>query len=121
MACSDTLMLQPRYQSELLTKVLRRVWNLDCKDCPKEELVLSHGDSCLPNIIFQNGEISGLIDLGRAGIADKWCDIALCYQSLKNNYNGRYSGCRYDSFNEMYYFNILGIVPDWEKNVIIYF
>ena len=31
-------------------------------------------------------------DLGRAGIADKWCDIALCYRSLTHNYDGSYGG-----------------------------
>lgn len=39
---------------------------------PQEELVLSHGDFCLPNIFLANGKVSGYIDLGRTGIADKW-------------------------------------------------
>ena len=36
-------------------------------------------------IYFRNGKVSGYIDLGRAGIADKWQDIALCYRSLLHN------------------------------------
>jgi len=57
---------------------------------PNEEFVLSHGDFCLPNIFFDRGVMTGLIDLGRCGIADTWCDIALCYRSITDNYNGRY-------------------------------
>lgn len=57
---------------------------------PKEELVLSHGDYCLPNIFGIRGNVSGYIDLGKTGIADKWCDIALCYRSLSHNYSGKY-------------------------------
>ncbi len=55
-----------------------------------EEMVFSHGDYCLPNIFLSNDKVSGFIDLGRAGIADKWQDIALCVRSvkytLKNDY-----------------------------------
>lgn len=52
---------------------------------PKEELVFSHGDYCLPNIFSKNNEISGFIDLGRSGVSDKWQDIALCVRSLEHN------------------------------------
>ncbi len=39
---------------------------------PGEELVLSHGDYCLPNIFGIQDLVTGYIDLGRAGIADKF-------------------------------------------------
>ena len=41
-------------------------WLYDNK--PEEEPVLSHGDFCLPNILLADGEVSGYIDLGRAGV-----------------------------------------------------
>ena len=59
---------------------------------PAFEPVLSHGDYCLPNIFLENGTLKGFIDLGRAGIGDKWNDIALCYRSLKHNFDGTYGG-----------------------------
>lgn len=82
---------------------------------PEEELVLSHGDYCLPNIFGMGEEPAGFIDLGRSGIADKWCDIALCYRSLSANYSGRYCGGIYSDYDDMLLFRELGIEPDWEK------
>lgn len=82
---------------------------------PNEEIVLSHGDLCLPNIFFYNNTLSGLIDLGRSGTADKWCDIAICYRSLTHNYNGVYTGIKTNSFDKAYFFDALQIQPDWEK------
>jgi kanamycin kinase/aminoglycoside 3'-phosphotransferase-3 len=52
-----------------------------------EELVFTHGDYCLPNIFGHGNEITGFIDLGNAGISDKWQDIALCIRSLCSNFN----------------------------------
>ncbi len=86
-----------------------------CDHRPGEELVLSHGDYCLPNIFGEGNAVSGYIDLGRTGIADKWCDIALCYRSLSHNYGGRYSGQSYPDYDDMLLFRELEIEPDWEK------
>ena len=82
---------------------------------PEEELVLSHGDFCLPNIFLSDVKISGYIDLGRAGVADRWQDIALCYRSLNHNFNGKYNGKQYQGFYVDMLFEKLGIEPDWNK------
>ena len=55
------------------------------KHKPKEERVFSHGDFCLPNFFFEDGRLTGYIDLGRAGVSDPWQDIALCIRSLRYN------------------------------------
>ncbi len=82
---------------------------------PQEEPVLSHGDYCLPNLFGAGNEVTGYIDLGRAGIADKWCDIALCYRSLSHNYSGKYHGKVYSDYDDLLLFRELGLEPDWEK------
>ena len=82
---------------------------------PAFEQVLSHGDFCLPNIFLEDGQVKGFIDLGRAGVGDKWNDIALCYRSLKHNFDGTYGGKVDEDFNPDMLFEKLGIEPDWDK------
>lgn len=82
---------------------------------PEEELVFSHGDFCLPNVFLSGKKISGYIDLGKAGIADKWQDIALCYRSLLHNFDGKYCDKKHQGFRADILFEKLDIVPDWDK------
>ncbi len=85
------------------------------QNMPEEEPVLSHGDFCLPNIFGIHDQTTGYIDLGKTGIADKWCDIALCYRSLSQNYSGRYHGRACSDFDDLRLFRELGIAPEWDK------
>lgn len=80
---------------------------------PSEELVFSHGDFCLPNVFLKRHTIGGFIDLGRSGVGGRYQDIALCYRSLKHNYDGRYGGKKYPGFHPDLLFDELSIVPDW--------
>ena len=82
---------------------------------PEEEMVLTHGDFCLPNIFFDGEKIAGFIDIGKCGMGDKWMDIALCYRSLMYNFDGVYGGQKYEGFEPEMLFEELGIEPDWEK------
>ena len=82
---------------------------------PNFEPVFSHGDFCLPNIFLEGDKIKGFVDLGDAGVSDKWYDIALCYKSLKNNFNGTYGGKIYTNFDPNSLFKVLGIEPNLEK------
>lgn len=52
---------------------------------PDEDLVFTHGDYCLPNVFIDKNKTVGFLDLGKAGIADRWQDIALCVRSLEHN------------------------------------
>lgn len=84
------------------------------ENIPPTDPVLSHGDYCLPNVFFQADRVSGFLDLGRSGIADRYADIALCWRSLRDNFNGSYGYCD-PSFDPDSLFRELGIDPDWEK------
>jgi aminoglycoside phosphotransferase len=71
-----------------------------------EDLVFTHGDYCVPNIIFENGRLSGFVDWGNAGVADRFQDIALLTRSVIYNFGKEY---------EKSVYKIYGIEPDLEK------
>ena len=84
---------------------------------PQEDIVLSHGDFCLPNIFTDNDKISGFIDLGKMGPADRWQDLAIVLRSLEHNFSEKYNdGKPYMKFEPRMLFDELGIEMDETKN-----
>jgi len=86
-------------------------------NCPEEDIVLTHGDFCMPNIFIENDKICGFIDLGKMGPADRWQDIAIALRSLHHNFNGKYNNrVPYFNFEPNLLLNELGIEMDERKN-----
>jgi aminoglycoside 3'-phosphotransferase-2 len=58
---------------------------------PDEQPVLTHGDPCLPNIMVVGHALSGFIDLGEMGHADRCRDLERACWSLGYNYGDGYA------------------------------
>ena len=82
---------------------------------PDYEPVLSHGDFCLPNVLFDGEKLGGFIDLEDAGVGDKWRDVALCWRSLRNNAAGVYGGRVWPDVQADLLFEALELEPKPEK------
>ncbi len=63
-----------------------------------EDLVVTHGDPCLPNVIVAGEFVSGLVDVGRAGVADRHADLALAARSLTYNYGPGFEDVFLDTY-----------------------
>lgn len=62
------------------------------------DLVVSHGDYCFPNVMIDDGAVVGYLDLGEAGVADRWRDLAVATWSVTWNVGPGYE----DLFLEAY-------------------
>jgi streptomycin 3"-kinase len=53
------------------------------------DLVVCHGDACLPNFLFDPAtlECTGAIDVGRLGLADRYSDLALATAQVEDEWS----------------------------------
>jgi aminoglycoside phosphotransferase len=47
-----------------------------------EDLVVTHGDFTAENLLFVDGRLTGYVDWGRAGVADRYVDLAVAARSV---------------------------------------
>ena len=98
-AVDEALRADPRRLVPLLAEGLRRFHEaLPVGGCPfdgrggrdrrppgEEELVVCHGDYCLPNVLIEDWRVSGFVDLGEMGVADRWADLTMGAWSCTRN------------------------------------
>lgn len=70
---------------------------------PTEDLVLCHGDYCLPNVLIEGDRVTGFVDLGELGAADRWWDLSIAAWSVTWNLGPGWEDLFYESY---------GIEPD---------
>jgi kanamycin kinase len=59
---------------------------------PSDDLVVLHGDFCLPNVLFQDFRLTGFVDLGNGGVGERHYDLywglwTLGYNTKSDRYN----------------------------------
>ncbi len=73
---------------------------------PVEDLVVCHGDFCFPNVFLTDGRVTGFLDLGELGVADRWWDIAIGAWSTTWNVDPKHEPLFYEGY---------GIQPDPQR------
>lgn len=63
-----------------------------------EDLVVCHGDYCAPNVLLREGSVTGYVDLGELGAADRWWDIATGAWSVSWNFGEELEPLFYESY-----------------------
>jgi kanamycin kinase len=56
--------------------VAEAVARLEATAPTEEDFVVCHGDYCYPNMFIEGDAVTGYLDLGELGVADRWWDVA---------------------------------------------
>jgi kanamycin kinase len=71
-----------------------------------EDFVVCHGDYCAPNVLLEGRRVTGYVDLGELGVADRWWDVAVGAWS---------AGWNFGEEHEVRFYEGYGIAPDPER------
>jgi len=93
----------PQDRMRVLTAIaegLRQLHDLPVDACPFVSPfpgvpdVVTHGDYCAPNTFVDPStlQFSGVLDISRLGVGDRYLDVALMYKSLSGGLNPQYGG-----------------------------
>jgi aminoglycoside phosphotransferase len=64
----------------------------------RDEPVLLHGDYCVPNVMVDQGKVSGFIDLDWAGVGDRHWDLVHARNSIRRNFGEDWLGLFLDLY-----------------------
>ncbi|HUY73197.1 MAG TPA: phosphotransferase [Candidatus Dormibacteraeota bacterium] len=85
-----SLGMEPSNAARLFGEILRGLHATDASGCPfgvrARGNVLVHGDYCLPNVLVSAGRMTGIVDVGRAGLGRPDDDLAAGVWSLQYNF-----------------------------------
>jgi kanamycin kinase len=100
--------LHPEHQHLTLERAVAELERLAPR---REDLVVCHGDYCLPNVLLDDaGNVTGYVDLGEMAVADRWFDIAVGAWSVTWNLGPGW---------EELFFDAYGVQPD-ERRIAFY-
>jgi kanamycin kinase len=94
------------HQEHQHLSVADAVSKLEATTPETEDLVVCHGDYCPPNVLLSDGRVTGYVDLGELGVADRWWDIAVGAWSVGWNFGPELQALFYESY---------GVEPDPER------
>lgn len=99
----DSTGFHPEHAGLTPSAALRR---LEATVPVNEDLVVCHGDYCPPNVLVAGSGVTGYVDLGELGVADRWWDVAVGAWSAEWNFGPTF---------EMPFYESYGIDPDHER------
>ena len=65
------------------------------------DIVFTHGDFCMPNVMVDGGRVSGVLDWGVAGLADRHRDFMSIEVTLRRNLGLEWVSRFYEMYGEM--------------------
>jgi len=63
-----------------------------------DDVVVCHGDYCLPNVLLHDGRVVAYLDLGEVGLAERWRDLAVATWSVTWNLGPGYEDLFLDAY-----------------------
>lgn len=114
----EHLVREQYFERELKHLSAKEVYKTMLAYYKEEDLVLCHGDFCFPNIIINNGELAGYIDIMGIGICDRYLDIAIAIRSLRYNFEAH--NLVFTKANEQLFLDIYGIKEVDNEKLVFY-
>ena len=98
----STVGWQPARVASQLGVILRGLHDTDATDCPfgtkRRGHVLIHGDYCIPNVLVEDGRLSGLVDVGGSELGSPEKDLAAGVWTLQYNYGKGFARTFLDAY-----------------------